>query len=270
VRNAEMFEDIDYSIRTIKLINRIIVVMNPDTIEHQFYERFLSPTPKNCLVIKTNYLDNFKNLSQSFIDAAKDLKFKNPKKYREVMLGAWKSKREGLVFEFEIIETEPEGYTIYGLDFGFSTDETALVKCVFGNTYIYCEEISYKLRQTTDELIQFLNESKFSKSNLIIADSASPERIAQIAKAGYNIKAVKPKPLVKDSIESLKAKKIFIDCDSKNLKHEFNNYTEEDVVRSVGINHGIDAIRYAHQEFILRTPKKPSSTVFEIPNIRRK
>src|SRR5690606_37446935 len=54
---------------------------------------------------------------------------KKAKYYKHVVLGGWLEKSEGVIFEdWKLGEFVDTGYTIFGLDFGFSHDPTALAR----------------------------------------------------------------------------------------------------------------------------------------------
>jgi len=94
-----------------------------------------------------------------------------------------------------------------------------------------------------------MNELNISKSIPIYADSAEPNRIEEIASAGYNIYPADKS--VKDGIDYVKRKKKHIHRESHNLikelkfykwKTDRNGNIEDEPVKFN--DHGCDALRY--------------------------
>lgn len=108
--DEETFDTIDLSIRTTEAQNRIILVMNPSNKDHFIYKKWFSNhteiryidgfpieicTHPDVLHIHTTYLDNVKNLDQSFLNIIYRLKETNPKLYAHKALGQWSDIAEG-------------------------------------------------------------------------------------------------------------------------------------------------------------------------------
>lgn len=98
-----VFDKINLSIRTKDVQNRVIIVMNPSKTSHWIYKRFFEAEgithdfngDKNGVTyIHSTYLDNIKNLDQSFLDEMERLKSTNIKKYNHIALGYWQSANE--------------------------------------------------------------------------------------------------------------------------------------------------------------------------------
>jgi len=116
--------------------------------------------------------------------------------YLEGRLG----KIEGLVHPFfGQIDELPHGDTFYGLDFGFSTDATALVKNVVVGDSLYSQELIYERGLTNQDIAVIMGDLGVVKhSDEIFADSAEPKSIEEIYQLGYNIK---PAPKGPGSVE---------------------------------------------------------------------
>src|SRR5699024_7531121 len=134
--DEKVFDAIDLSIRSLVANNQVILILNPTTKEHFIYTRFFekqgvsegsNTTKDNVTYIHTTYLDNYKNLSQSFLDRVEYIKQNEPDKYNHQILGGWLDKAEGVVFtNWEIGEFKDNGQTLFGQDYGFSIDPTTL------------------------------------------------------------------------------------------------------------------------------------------------
>jgi len=71
----------------------------------------------------------------------------------------------------------------YGLDFGF-VNPTALIKVIVSNKKIYWDERVYQVGLTNADLIERLTHEERAD---IYADSAEPDRIEEIERAGWVI-----------------------------------------------------------------------------------
>lgn len=140
----------------------------------------------------------------------------------------------------------------YGLDFGFSNDETAMVaiyELEDGRTGV--EEILYKKGILGSEYPEILMSHNINPTVLIVADSARPEIIAEIKAKGYRIVGADKNPgSVKRGIDRVSQRQIVYSGD--NLKREYLSYawrkkrTGEVLDEPQdGNDHALDATRYA-------------------------
>lgn len=140
----------------------------------------------------------------------------------------------------------------YGLDFGFSNDETAMVAIYElddGRTGV--EEILYKKGILGSQYAEILMSHNIDPSVLIVADSARPEIIAEIKAKGYRIVGADKNPgSVKRGIDRVSQRQIVYS--GYNLKREYLSYawrkkrTGEVLDEPQdGNDHAVDALRYA-------------------------
>lgn len=140
----------------------------------------------------------------------------------------------------------------YGLDFGFSNDESALVAIyeLEGNI-IGIEELVYQKSILGSQYANILMSQNIDPNVLIVADSARPEIIAEIKANGYRIiGADKNAGSVKRGIDRVAQKQVKY-C-GENLKKEYLSYawrkkrTGEVLDEPQdGNDHLMDALRYA-------------------------
>lgn len=140
----------------------------------------------------------------------------------------------------------------YGLDFGFSNDETAMVAIYdLGDNKLGIVELLYKKGMLGSQYAETLMSQNIDPNVLIVADSARPEIIAEIKNAGFRIIGADKNPgSVKRGIDRVSQRQILY-C-GQNLKREYLSYAwrkkrsgeildePED-----GNDHLMDAIRYA-------------------------
>lgn len=250
-----IFDKIDLSVRVKEVQNRVIMIMNPTTKEHWIHKRFFQLGHlENTHYIHTTYLDNIDNLDESIIQEIERMKEVNPKKYEHVILGGWLDKAEGVIFEnWEHGEFDESLPYIYGLDFGYSNDPTALVKCALNKDRLYMKEMFYLKNLSAEQIAEAMRNCGIDNNDLIICDSADPRMRDFLRKdKGFNvIKSKKGQDSVRAGIKKLQNYKMIIDGD--NLAIELNNYVWNDKRAGVPVdeyNHLLDATRYACEKLI--------------------
>lgn len=276
------FSTIMYSIRQKGIQNRIIIIMNPTDKYHFVYKKYIENTHRieyfdgvpvqisthpNVLHIHTTYLDNLDNLSEEFINNAEYAKQFHPEEYAHTFMGHWTDEVDGVVFDnWDIVDEFPENckHQAAGLDFGFTNDPTAGVRCGVIGDDLYVDELFYLTRMLSSDISAELHKT-LPQGLEIMADSADPRLIQEIANTGLFIYAVqKGNGSIEAGIDKLKTMRIHVTRRSKNLITEFRNYTwskDKDgnyINKPIdAFNHGIDAVRYYALGkllgFILRT-----------------
>lgn len=151
------------------------------------------------------------------------------------------------------IEKIKEGKLIrYGLDFGFSNDETAMVGVYeLGDNVYGLVELVYKKGILGSQYKNILVSQNIDPNVLIVADSARPEIIAEIKQGGFRIVgADKNAGSVKRGIDRVSQKQILY-C-GKHLKQEYLSYAwrkkrSGEILDEPqdGNDHLLDAVRYA-------------------------
>lgn len=259
------FETIMLSLRQQGLHNRVIVVMNPTDSNHFIYQRYIKDTHKTVLFdgvpvqisthpsvlhIHTTYLDNLQYLTADFLHGVQEMKRTNPEKYAHVVMGQWSDVAEGAVYKtWGVCETFPANArgVARGLDFGYTNDVSACVKC--GEVYtaegvdLYLDEQFYKTGMLVGDLIQALKEER----SMVYADSADPRLIDEIALGGVLIYgAQKYSGSIIAGIEKIKDyQHIFVTRRSHNLQDELRNYTWDTDKDGHYVNQPIDAYNHA-------------------------
>jgi len=262
--DESIFDKIDLSIRTKGVDNKVILILNPTTKESWIYERFFlsrsvvggSNTVKDDVTyIHTTYLDNIKNLDQSFLNNVEYIKKNKPSKYDHEILGGWIDRAEGAIYEDWIEGEFPENYTtIYGMDFGFN-DKDALTKIAVDakNMKIYVKEELFQNSLGSADLAEIML-GICGTSALIIADAAQKRLINDLFYAGLNIKRCKKgQHSVIRGIKTIQSYTLVVDPSSKNLKKSLSLYSWHDKRANVP-NHDysdlMDSMRYGAMELI--------------------
>lgn len=272
--DEDTFDKIDFSIRAKDIQNRVILVLNPATKEHFIYKRFFESkgvkdgsniVKEDTTYIHTTYLDNYENLSKSFILQIEDMKARRKQKYEHQILGGWLDKAEGVVFtNWSYGKFNPnELPTSFGLDFGFSIDPDTLIEVAIDKAHkkIYVKEHLYQNGLRMEQLATIcLNKAE---NKLIIADSAEDRLIVDLRHKGLNIEPIK-KGTIESGVTMMLDFDIIVDESSTNIAKEFNNYAYLNKGSKLYIdsfNHAIDAIRY-NVTYHLDNPNKGNYYVY--------
>lgn len=236
---------------------KIFLCFNPTSKSHFIFKRWYLPdgTPNtkwthDHYFLHTTYHDNINNIDPSKIEEWERMKSIDPDYYDHHILGLWRDLAEGSVyshFQFDY-QLPDDGETIYGLDFGFSSDPTALIRLTKKGHRIWVKELLYKQGLTNQDIGIQLQQLGVSTKDLILADSAEPKSIEELKRLGFNVRpAVKGPDSVRHGIQKVKSYEIHVDPMSKNLIEEYNNYTYREGTDSPrdAYNHLMDALRYA-------------------------
>ncbi|MFI3322056.1 MAG: PBSX family phage terminase large subunit [Rikenellaceae bacterium] len=273
------YDKIMLSIRQKGIQNRIIIIMNPSDEHHMIYRKYIKDTHKieyfdgvpvqisthpNVLHIHTTYLDNIEHLSEKFLQEVEEMKVKNPEKYAHIVMGRWVDVAEGAIFKkYGIVKEFPLWCKKVGMgiDFGFTNDPTAIVKCGVIDNALYVDLIDYRTGMLSSDIVKVLKNHPYK----VIADSADPRLISEIRLGGVNIHAVeKGAGSVLAGIDAILGMELYITERSYQLLEEIRKYSwdkdNEDRYINVPIdayNHAIDAIRYYVLGVLLGKVKKP-------------
>lgn len=274
------FEKIMLSIRQKGIQNRIIVIMNPTDDSHFIYQKYIKNTHKivyydgvpvqisthpNVCHIHTTYLDNLDNLSEEFLKEIQRMKAEEPEKYAHVVIGQWADVADGAIFrKVNQVKEFPQwcGKVALGIDFGYTHDPTAIVKCGVVDNDLYVDMVCYRTNMLSRDIIHELRPYSALK---VIADSADPRLIQEIHNGGIRIYPVqKGQGSVIAGIDKMKEMNIFVTERSYEVLDEFRNYVWDKDKDGRYINepidannHAIDAIRYYVLAILLGKIQKP-------------
>ena len=234
------FETIMFSIRQKGIRCRIVIIMNPTDNNHWVYKRFIEnshriveydgvpvqiSTHPNVCHIHTTYLDNIDNLSSEFLKEVREMKENNPEKYAHTIIGQWANTREGAIYKkWGVVKEFPAWCkkVALGLDFGFTNDKTAIVRCGVIDNNLYIDEVCYRTQMLASDIVNVLRPYSGMK---VIADSADPRTIQEIHNAGVHIYPVKKgSDSIIGGIENVKEYNMFVTERSYNLMQELRNY----------------------------------------------
>lgn len=238
---------------------KIFLCFNPTHTGHWIHRRFYlpdsTPNPKwtqDHGFLHTTYHSNAKNLDPKKIQEWERMRDLDPDYYEHHIMGRWRTQGEGQVFtnwQWDMALADPDSETIYGLDFGFANDPTALIQVKKRGQRLWIQEIIYETGLTTEDLALLMRKRGVPLSATIVCDSSDPRSIETLKRLGYRLAkpCVKGPDSVRSGIDAIRSYEVHAHAYSENLRHEYENYhwrsgTERPVDKD---NHLCDALRYA-------------------------
>lgn len=232
----------DFQQLSLRTSNTLFIDFNPSEDEHWIYELI---NDDRSVLLKSTYKDNI-FLHKDIVNEIENLINVDENYYRIYALGEKPSKTAKIYSHFRQYDNEPELKDwCWGLDIGY-THPSALVRCKFDGNIIYVREFLYESNMTISELINNVKDIVDDKP--LYVDSARPDVIEELKRNRLNAKSSDKR--VKEGIDYIRSKQIFIHSESLNLWKEYKNYmyktmgnklTEEPVKV---MDHCIDAMRY--------------------------
>ena len=177
----------------------------------------------------TQYFTTFRNnpyLEREVINSIKELERTNPKAWRVYGMGEFVT-NDKAVFEFDVCEWAPNDAEVVclGVDFGYSSDPTAIVTLLRKDRDIWLIENCYERGMVTTEIGNRLKSIVGDTRWEIWADSAEPRLIEELHRMGLNIRPViKGKDSVNFGIGVLQSYQLHIPKACQNLVNEFYGY----------------------------------------------
>jgi phage terminase large subunit len=253
----------------IRTTGKIIMALNP-TVSPYHWVRQMS----DCERFVTTYKDN-PFLEPSVIKAIEDLQYTNEKKWKIYGKGEF-APNDKAIFKFDTCNEFDADFIGFGIDFGFSSDPTALVAVYRSGNRLYLEELLYEKGLVTKDIIDKLHKLDITKQEEIWADSAEPRLIEELYRSGFNIKpVVKGKDSIKFGISVMQNYEIYITSKSQNLINEMYSYQyasdKYGYVTDVpegGLDHLIDAARYCCMMKLSQQAQNKGKYAITIGNIK--
>lgn len=239
----------------------IIMDYNPT---HSFWANELIEPRPECVTIHSTYKDNPFLTPEQVAEIESNRHDRNWwQVYGEGKIGTL----EGLIYTFEQIDRMPtysdEGgmnlKEVWGMDFGFTNDPTAIVRCLVdtGRKIVYADEKCYRTRMMNADIVEALKAQGIARHVEIYADCAEPKSIAEIRSAGLKVLPSDKGAPVRSQrlafqLQWMRGWTLRVTKSSVNLIKELRNYTwdkDKDgnpVNYPIDIyNHALDALRYA-------------------------
>jgi len=272
VTREDDFDMIDEAIRgkvPDGLFKQATLTFNPWSDRSWLKSRFFDNPDENTFAKTTNYLCNewLDNADRAKFDR---MKTQNPRRYQVAGLGDW-GITDGLIFEnwreeeFELDEIKRLVgiQSVFGLDFGYTNDPSALFCGMLDKSAkkLYVFDEMYEHGMSNERIFERVQQMGYVKER-IYADSSEPKSIDRLELLGLpNIrKARKGRDSVQNGIDFLQDYELIIRPKCVNFITEISTYcwSEDKFGHKLnkpidGYNHLMDAMRYAVERYILQS-----------------
>ena len=270
IMNEDDFDMLDESIRgevPEGLFKQITMTFNPWNQKHWIKKRFFDISDPDVMALTTNYTCN-EWLDEADRKLFEQMKKNNPRRYQVAGLGNW-GIAEGLIYEnwkeeaFDIDAIRRLDFVraIFGLDFGYTNDPSALfcglIDAKAKTLWVFDE--MYEKGMSNERIYQRITNMGYAKEK-IRADSAEPKSIDRLRELGLvNVKAArKGKDSINNGIDYLQDFHIIIHPRCVNFLTEIGNYSWDKDNKTGKVlnkpiddfNHLMDAMRYGAEDYI--------------------
>jgi len=237
----------------------------------------------NTDFLKLTYLDN-ESIPIGTLEKMLTRKTKAEQEEREGRKGYWWNwwqvyglgeigRLQGVVFNnWSEIDRVPDDarFVGYGIDFGYTNDPTAVVKCYEYNGQRIYDEVIYRTGLLNNEIADLLKVHGITKRDIGYADSADPKSIDDINRHGFSIKpVVKGADSIMYGVGIMQETPFQITSRSINFKKELRNYCwakdkdGNEINKPIdAFNHICDAARYFEMMLKLKPVYKPIKMKF--------
>ncbi|HFU4543245.1 TPA: PBSX family phage terminase large subunit [Klebsiella variicola] len=255
--------------------SEIWVTWNPERDGSPTDKRFRKEAGDDCITVEMNYQDNpwFPDVLEG--ERQSDRRRLDDQTYAWIWDGAYRENSDAQILagkyrieEFDAAEGWDGPY--YGIDWGFSQDPTAGVKCWVFDRKLWIEYEAGKVGLENDDIASFMIQRiPGIEEHVVRADSARPETISHVKNTGNGLRKSLPritgvekwKGSVEDGIAHLRSyQEIIIHPRCTGWINEARMYSYKvdrltgDVLTDIvdAFNHYIDATRYALSPMIKR------------------
>lgn len=208
--------------------SQIIYTYNRLLERDPIHERLVIEGRPNTLIINVNYDVALKYgmMPEEVRQEVEDDKAKRPALYKHKWLGEPNTVEGRIYRDWRIIDEIPHEARLWriGLDFGYSIDPTSAIQLLEYDGGYILNQIIYQKGLSNKSIADIINNQK--GESLVVADSAEPKSIDEIASYGVNILgATKGQGSVLQGIQFVAGQKISVTRKSQNLIEAYQNYT---------------------------------------------
>lgn len=246
----------DFNQLSLRTTEKMILDFNPSDVIHWIYSDIC--TRDDCDTYITTFEDNA-FLNPEIKKEILRMKERDADRWRVYGLGERATFKEGQIFDNwkwidynEFIDKD-SSEVAYGLDWGYSNDETSIVEVRRKNDRLYVHELLYKKGLTNQDIYNEIKNLGLEEE-LFICDSAEPKSLEDMKRLGLYCKpSIKGSGSVMNGIQIIKEYDVFASKQSKNLLQEYQYYIWEsnkdgqtiNKIKQNGMDHLMDAFRYA-------------------------
>lgn len=206
--------------------SQIIYTYNRLLEDDPVHQRLVIEGRPNTLVINVNYDTALKYgwMPDVLKLEMEDDRERRPSLYKQKWLGEPTSSERKIYKDWAFVDEIPHEARLerYGIDFGYTNDPTAIVAIYYYNGGYILNEICHQKGLSNKQIADIL---KNHPTALVVADSAEPKSIAEIASYGVTIVgAEKGKDSVSHGIALVQAQRISVTKSSHNVVKSYKNY----------------------------------------------
>lgn len=235
--------------------HQIILTFNPVEAQAPWLKRmFFDRTDPQAFVHRSTVDDNpIESVRERYRAQLEELKEKDLAFYQIYRQGIWAAP-QGRIFNWDVVPAPPTKYDDkwYGGDFGYSVNESAVVRIWRRANEYWVQECVYRAGLTNHGLCVEMDNEGVERDACLYFDSSEPKSIAEIQDYGFNaLPADKGPDSVRAGIDKMRTLKIHIIAGSQNLVNEVSQYhwrkTKDGRLLAEPVkvmDHGIDAVRY--------------------------
>lgn len=239
----------DFTQLALRTTGGIYMDLNPSHATDHWIETKIK-NRDDCEVVHSTYKDN-PFLDNQTIFEIERLEKTDPNLWRIYGLGELGISEARIWTHFGLCDELPDNYSrrVYSVDFGYN-HPTAVSEVREKDDIYFARELVYESGLTNQDLIKRLNEIGVDKRDVLYCDSAEPQRIEELRRAGFNAQPANKD--VNKGIDTVKSKEVNITKDSINIQKESRSYswqtkpdgtiTDKPVKEK---DHSMDSIRYA-------------------------
>ena len=245
----------DFNQLALRTTGKIILDFNPSDVIHWIYE---ISNRSDAELFVTTYTDNF-FLDPEIKKEIERMKEQDEDRWRVYGLGERATFKQGQIYDkwkwidYKDFLDKEHCEIAYGIDFGFTNDESTIVEVRRKNDRLYIHELLFKKGLTNEDLFNEIKALDL-KEEIFICDSAEPKSIEDLRRFGLYCKpSIKGAGSVMAGINKIKEYQIYASKESKNLLNEYQFYVWEtnkdgvtiNKIKQNGQDHLMDAFRYA-------------------------
>ncbi len=206
--------------------SKIIYTYNRLLEEDPVHNRLVVQGRPNTLIINVNYdiAIKYDMMPEVIRLEIEDDKEKRPALYKHKWLGEPHNQERKIYKDWQIVDEIPHEARLerYGLDFGYSNDPTAIVAIYKYNSGFILDEITYQKGLSNKQIADIL--INLPKA-LVVADSAEPKSIDEIASYGIMIQpSQKGQGSVLQGIQYVQQQRMSMTKKSTNIIKEYRNF----------------------------------------------
>jgi phage terminase large subunit len=259
--------------------SQLIWTWNPRFKDDPVDDMFRGPNgpPPDSYIRHVTYEDNPFFFATELHQQYNHARLTNKRVFEHVWCGGYDENSDARIFQNVKIsryKVKDHIRPMFGMDFGFSTDPSTIVKCYidYANKIVYIAYAYFGQGIPLESLPDFIEQVPEARDYTITADSSQPQTIDFLNRKGYRvIPAVKGPGSIKSGLTFLQGFQIYINPDMPEMIEEARRYfwktDRNGLVLPMAedkFNHGWDAVRYAVEDEMINAKDSRQLNIFKL------